>query len=96
MRGNRDQINLNGKILIDFMTPMNLKLANKYDQAEGVFTRYPERKEGRPSILDLVILEADMFNKLTAFTVDEDNAFGETSYHRLVILYFLYIGIYKR
>ena len=85
MRENRDQKNANGELLIDFMTPLNLKLANKYDQAEGTYTRYPDRKEGRPSILDLVILEEGMYDKLTAFTVDEDNVYGVTSDHRLVI-----------
>ena len=87
MRENRDQINPNGEILIDFMTPLNLKLANKYDQAEGVYTRYPDRREGRPSVLDLIILEEDMYDKMTGFSVDEDNTFGVASDHRLVVFF---------
>ena len=87
MRENRDHINPNGELLIDFMTPRNIKLANKFEQAEGVFTRFPDRKECKPSILDLILLEENMYNKLTAFVVDEDNTYGVTSDHRLVLNY---------
>ena len=91
MPENRDHINPNGQLLIDFMTPRNIKLANKFEQAEGVYTRFPDRKECKPSVLDLVLLEEEMYSKLTAFVVDEDNTYGVTSDHRLVLHCITYI-----
>ena len=42
--GNRTHINPNGKTVIDLMTLMNMKLAHKYERADGTFTRFPDKK----------------------------------------------------
>ena len=47
MRENRNHINPNGELLIGFMTPRNIKLANKFEQAKGVFTRFQDRKDSQ-------------------------------------------------
>ena len=58
----------------------NMKLAKKkYERAEGTFTQFPDRKECKPSILDLVILEEEMYDRLTAFVVDENNMYNVPS-----------------
>ena len=67
----------NGKQLSELVQKYNLKVANFHQNCSGRLTRIQARKDGttKESVLDYILLQQRMYQKLTKMVIDEEKIF---------------------
>ena len=75
------ELNLNGKLLLDFVEKQNLIMLNADDKCEGEITRL---QRGEMSVLDYIMVSREMYNCFRGMRIDEDKGSFDLSDHCLL------------
>ena len=72
-----EAVSSNGKMLKEVIDEYNLKVTNFHEKTEGQWTRIQSRKDGSTckSTLDYILLENELYEKITSMIIDEDKFF---------------------
>ena len=67
----------NGKLLKEVIDEYNLQVTNFHEKTQGQWTRIQSRKDGSTckSTLDYILLEKELYEKITSMRIDEDKFF---------------------
>ena len=70
----------NGKLMVDLVQKYSLRVANFHNSCEGKWTRIQPSKDGsmKKSVLDYVLLQQTLFDKLINLLIDRKRFFAHT------------------
>ena len=87
IKGNHPGININGQLIKNFASLGDFTIVNTMPLANGVFTREvynASKKRFEKSVLDYALVEDDLQNQITSFTIDKDRKYSINSDHMLI------------
>ena len=79
----RQDINQNGRMMLDFMDRWNFIMLNADDRCEGVVTR---KQRGEESVLDYILISRMVYARFRCMVVDENKFKYDLSDHCLLIV----------
>ena len=79
----RQELNYNGKLLMEFVEKWNLIMLNADDRCEGEVTR---RQRGEESVLDFILVSSNVYEKYRGMYIDENKTKFDLSDHCLLMV----------
>ena len=83
IKNNKDQINTNGQMIIDFVNQHNYKILNQDKNTKGLWTR---QRGGINTVLDYALLSKEYANDFVSMEIDDKGEYPSESDHNWIFV----------